>query len=271
MISPGFHPDLAATYHSAPPVEALTQSKIKILLDQTPFDLRYGERERSDEMDFGSIVHALALGKGARYAIAPYDDYRTKEAREWRDTTIAAGIVPIKADKHAEAEAVAKSAQAALDRLLGQGGYQTEVPFYWQEDGTWCGGMLDVWCEELLLAVDIKVTGSLGAGAASGMVRYGWDLQAAWYLRGLEQLMPSHAGRIRFVNLLVKPVPPYTTRITSINEAWRASAEAECWRGLRIWRQCMESGVWPGYTTDVEVLTPPAWIVNDRLLREASE
>lgn len=47
------------------------------------------ERERTTEMDFGVALHCLVLeGEDAynrRVAITPYDDFRTKEAREWRD------------------------------------------------------------------------------------------------------------------------------------------------------------------------------------------
>lgn len=274
MISrAGLYPELSETYHTVQhtPTLALTQSRIKVLLNETPFDMINAQERKSDEMDFGSIVHALALGKGARFSIAPYDDYRTKEAREWKAEQVANGVIPIKADKYAEAEEIAGIIRYAIERTLKGEPYQTEVPFFWQEGDVWCQGCLDIWCPSLLVALDPKITRNVGKRAQSHIVNMGWDYQAAWYRRGLEAIMPEHAGRIRFANILIKPDAPFTSRTVMLNEAWRDSAERECLRALAIFERCQKENRWPGYSEDIEMLDVPAWALHERMMAEMEE
>lgn len=272
IIEPGLYPDLP-NYHGRrhTPTRALSASGIKVLLNETPLDFITPRDRKSDEMNFGSIVHALALGKGARFAISPFDDYRTKDARAWRDEIAASGVIPIKADKYDEAEQVASVVRSRIAAITKGHDYMTEVPFFWQEGDTWCSGMLDVWCPDLLLAIDPKITTNVGKRAAASMVNFGWDIQAAWYRRGLEKIYPDDAGRIRFVNLLVKPEAPFTSRLLMLNEAWRASAESECLRAMRIFDRCMATDTWPGYPEDIELMDAPAWTLKDRMEMEMME
>ena len=266
----GLYPELSDAYQSSrgkqTPTQALTQSGIKVLLNETPFDFRNPSPRKSDEMDFGSIVHALALGKGAKFAVAPYDDYRTKDARAWRDETIADGLIPIKQAKMDEAESIAGIVRAKLHRLFDGRPYETEVPFYWKEGDTWCGGLADAWCEDMLMIADPKITMRLGMQARSQMINMGWDIQGAWTLRGFNAIFPQYAGRIRFANILVKPLPPFTSRVVALNEAWRHNAERECERALRIFQTCMATGIWPSYPDDIEMLDEPAWATNARMM-----
>lgn len=273
VTEPGFYPDLAATYHSAQhtPTEALSQSGIKTLLQETPFDFKNPSEKKSAEMDFGAIVHTMALGKGALFSVSPYDDYRTNIAKAWRDETIAEGRIPIKADKFADADKIASVIRSRVVQLLDGEPYETEVPFFWLEGETWCRGMADIWCESKLTAIDPKITGRVGKMARAHIVNQGWDIQAAWYRRGLEKILPQHAGRIRFVNLLVKPDAPFTSRAIMLNEAFRQSAEAECERGLRIFQRCMATGEWPGYGDEIELLDAPSWTLKERMETELLE
>lgn len=286
--APGLYPEFADRYFTEQltPTRCLTQSGIKTLLSETPADYKYGVRKQSSEMGFGAIVHALALGKGARFVVSEYDDYRTKAAREWRDEVVSAGRIPIKPEKYDEAQKIALVIQARIEQALGGAPYETEVPFFWQEwinysggsvpqgkiepVATWCGGMLDVWCESLSIALDPKITGAVPSPQRA-MVNFGWDLQAAWYRRGLERIFPSRAGHIRFANILVRPVEPFTSRLVTLNEGWRASAEQECQRALRIFQDCQRSGVWPGYADGIEEMDAPTWLLTQRALTEEAE
>jgi len=55
------------------------------------------EREVSEEMQFGSALHALVLEGEEAYAdraeISPFEDFRTKEARVWRDDAVIRGKI----------------------------------------------------------------------------------------------------------------------------------------------------------------------------------
>lgn len=269
---PGIYPEAPYRTENLTPTPYLTQSGIKVLLTETPADFRHPSRKpASTEMDFGSIVHKLALGKGAQFAVSPFDDYRTKDARAWRDDTIEAGLIPIKADKYDDAMKIAAAIIQKINHVLQGAEYLTEVPFFWQEGGVWCGGCMDVWCPDLLIAIDPKVTNRIGRRAQSHMINMGWDIQAAWYRRGLEKIMPDLAGHIRFANILVKPDEPFTARVIALNEAWRHSAEQECLRALRIFQTCQANDEWPGYPDGIEELDAPTWALNERVMAGAME
>lgn len=60
------------------------------------------ERKPSEEMQFGSALHALVLEGEEAYAkaavIPPYDNFRTKEAQAWRDEMLAQGLLIVSPD-----------------------------------------------------------------------------------------------------------------------------------------------------------------------------
>ena len=270
---PGLYPDLA--YHSPirhTPTRALTYSGIKILVTETPENFIAPRTKKSEAMNFGSIVHALALDKGDKFQISPYSDYKTKDAREWRDEVIEQGDIPIKPADYAEAADMAKVIKRKIHVALDGAKYQTEVPFFWQEGETWCSGMADVWCEERSMVIDPKVTSRIhGEIARAHIYNQGWHLQSAWYRRGLEAIMPERAGRLVFANLLISPDEPYTSRLISVSEAWRHIGERECLRALRLFDQCMATDTWPGYPQEVEVLDAPVWAAMRAMDAEAQE
>lgn len=280
ITAPGLYPELSASYftENLTPTPYLSQSGIKTLLSETPFDYRNPTKRKSDDMNFGSIVHALALGKGAKFVVAPYDDYRTNAAKSWKLEQEHLGRIPIKSDKYGDALKIALVVQEKIRVALDGADYETEVPFFWQErpaayslnpdiPPTWCSGMLDVWCDERSIALDPKVTSAV-VGPLRAFVNFGWDLQAAWYRRGLEAIMPDRAGRIRFANILVKPMEPFTSRLISINEAWRHGAERECLRALRIFQECTRTGIWPSYPDTVEEMDAPSWLLAQRMMED---
>ena len=66
----------------------------------------------SHALSFGSAAHALILGDEAfelRHVVSPFDSFRTKEAREWRDEQKAAGKVVISAEDLRHIEGMAES------------------------------------------------------------------------------------------------------------------------------------------------------------------
>lgn len=100
---------------------------------------------------------------------------------------------------------------------------------------------------------------------------FGWDIQAAWYQRGLAAINPEWAGRVRFANLLIHPQPPHRHRMVQISEAWREIAEGDCLRALATFRRCMADNYWPGYADSIEMLEPPPWAVRQAMDREIME
>lgn len=277
ITTPGIYPDLPASeyFTSRCPSRPLSNSGIKILINETPADFIGREPTDSAAMRLGDVVHQLALGKGSGYDISPWDDYRTKAAQEWRDAVAANGRTPIKQKDFDAAEDMAEIVRIRIAKALGGAEYQTEVPFFWTEDTphgvVWCCGMADIWCPSLGVVIDPKVTKYVhGEKARAHIANLGWATQNAWYRRGLSKLLPDMAGKLRFANLLISPDKPHTSRLVEISEGWRTGADADCERALGIFARCMATGEWPGYP-DQEILDEPSWLANARLMREMME
>lgn len=271
---PGVYPELSDAYHGPirlTPTRALSYSGIKILLTETPLDFITPKDKKSEAMNFGSVVHALALDKGAQYVVSPYDDYKTKLAREWRDEQYDAGRIPIKPDDFDDASEMARVIKIRIRQALDGADYETEVPMYWQEGDTWCSAMVDVWCAEKMTCIDPKVTPVIhGERARSHMSAMCWPIQSAWTRRGLGAIYPEHEGRIKFKNLLIHPDEPHVTRVVSIGEGWRQGAERDCLRALAMFNRCVATNDWPAYP-DEETWDEPAWMQNQRLVAEIME
>jgi hypothetical protein len=119
MIVPGLYHNIAASdYHADPCAEpSLSSSIANLLLAKTPAHARLAHPRLNPEvqespnaaMNLGSVAHEILLGKGGGFSVAPFDDYRTKEARAWRDETIANGRTPIKNDDYVIAGEMAKA------------------------------------------------------------------------------------------------------------------------------------------------------------------
>lgn len=287
ITKPGFYPDMsAADYFAEPcPSLALTNSTIKLLLEETPADAFYDltnpdARQANAAMRVGDAVHQMALGKGRGYRVGDFPrwDRRITAVAEFLEGCERDGVTAIKeaelkpiSDMAAVVRGRIESSLAAIAKRQGvaePNSYQTEVVFAWKEltpyGEVWCRGMADVWCADLAVILDPKRTAALTDNRiAMHAHKQGWPRQAAWYERGVTAIRPDLAGRITFANLLVKPKPPYTSRAVTPMESWRTAAERECERALGIFARCSARKEWPGYPEGIEYIEAPGFALRD--------
>lgn len=286
-MKPGIHRHITPTkYFAEPcPAPALTNSGMKFILTETMADFAFNHpalSEKSEEvaaasraMRQGDVTHQLALGKGKGYSIGDFSDWRTKAAQEFKREAIADGFTPVTAVEFAACEAMADILRQRIQQELndiaderkierdGNISYETEVVFTWQEPTPygpiWCRGMLDVWCEQLMVALDPKITKLMHARVRPQMEAMGWDRQGVFYERGLNAIFPKHAGRIRFADLMVNPKPPHVYRAMGISKAWQAAITPDIDRCIKQFSHCLYANVWPGYPKGIEILEPTSW------------
>ncbi len=273
IAAPGFYPGISCDeYFAEPcPAPALTNSGIKALLGRCPALFfhchpalgKSPATEATAAMARGNLVHRLALGKGAEYEISPFDEYRSADARAWKADVEAAGLVPVKRKDFETAEQMAAVIRERIAEACQGDVYETEVVIAWQEEMStgpvWCRAMLDVWCPERLLALDVKTCAEASDDAVTRAFANGYATQDAWYRRGLSKLTAEH-GRVRFGFLFVESSEPHLTRAASASEAFRHGAEHECKRALAIFADCLSRGEWPGY--EEMAVSPPSWLLH---------
>jgi exodeoxyribonuclease VIII len=85
---------------------------------------------------------------------------------------------------------------------------------------------------------------------------YGYHVQAAMYLRGGKAL-DLDVDTFGFV--AVEKRPPYAVAVYQLQPAAIHDGERELVPLLARWAECEETGVWPGYSTDIVQIDLPAW------------
>jgi len=291
---PGFYPEITSRQYFAEPCPepALTNSGIKTLMGKTPADFAYEhpaitpdspEAASTAAQRLGDVSHQLSLDKGRGYAIGEYSAWQSGDAKAFKAAAESAGLTPVKRAEYDKAAIMAEIMKVKIRhalKLIGAAGgliepeggwpYQTEAVAAWQEDTPsgpiWCRMMMDVWCEPLWTVIDPKFSKQLhGDILARQMANMGWDQQAAFYGRGIENLIPAARGKVTFVNILVSPDAPHVSRIVKIEEAWRYSSQLDIEAATKTFAAHLKAGVWPAYPDGIETLSAPEWLIKQRM------
>lgn len=285
-VGPGLYLDIpAAVYHADPCDEpSLSSSIANLLLAKTPAHARLAhprlnpafKESPTSAMNLGAVAHEILLGKGGGFMVSPFDDYRTKDARAWRDATIASGRTPIKDDDYTAAcqmaqairRRLAETQEAGRAFLVGD----AETVIVWKEMFVTCRAMID-WLDLDDLAIyDLKTTGTgLSDRALQAKIAGGLDLQAAFHLRGLEHVHPEVAGRMVWRWGFIEDEEPFESRVIEMDAMTRAFGDRKAALAIATWRQCLTLDRWPGYPRSVERLPYPAWAEAAWLAREMAE
>lgn len=274
--APGIYTIPAREYHADPcPFPSLSSSIAQRLCLNSPAHAREAHprlnpeavEEHCDEFDIGTVAHSLLLEGTANVAIVEAPDWRTKLAREARDAAYAAGVTPILEKHWPHIEAMVAAARAQLDRHSDGGaamfvGGEAEQSAIWTDDGgIWCRARLDYFRETETgeLAIDDYKTTSATANPdrwTRAMFQNGWDLQAAFYLRGVERLTGRPAT---FRYAVQETFPPYALAVISLGPDALVLAQKKILFALDAWRRGLESGRWDGYPRQTCYAALPPW------------
>lgn len=280
--APGLFAEMdCESYFADPcPMPSLSNSGIGILLSQSPhhFAARHPRLnggvdvgKASTAMHRGSIVHRLALGAGKDYVVVDADSWRTNAAKAQREDAEANGLCPILVDQFGKAKAQADQLRPHLEQVFMGEPWLPEVVIAWKIETKhgeiWCRAMVDAWCPSLMLAVDLKSTTDASIEAATKKIeRDGIDTQAAWYSQGLGHLI-GKPGKVRFVALMSEIEAPYATQPFELDEAWTSSAWDLCEEAANLFAKCLKAKSWPGYPRDPQLVSPPDWLIRNRMYR----
>ena len=215
---------------------------------------------------FGIAVHTAVLEPEKfedEFTRAPDVDRRTKAGKAaWAEHEALSGFrTPLTCKEWAKCEAIRDRVLAhprISELLLGDG--VNEASVVWEDaTGVTCKGRLDRLCqfEGRPTVVDLKTC--MDASYFSferSIAKYKYHGQAAWYLRGLRSI--ADIGR-RFLWLAVEKEPPYEVAIYEADALTLDEGDRLCAHAMNLWKECQESGDWPGYDTGINVTTLPEW------------
>jgi len=224
-----------------------------------------GTLEVRREFDIGHAVHTLVLGAGPEPVLFAgtgknpdawqKDDDKAKVA-----ALRAEGKVPLRPLDFVAAHQMSRAVKAhpLAAKLLRNG--DAERTLIWRDEatGVMCRAKVD-WlrCDGI---VDLKTTESAAPDALSKSAHnYGYAIQAPFYLRGFRELLPG--GDPFFVHIAVEKTPPYLVHVNQLTERAMTWGDRQVGQALEIYRDCQESGIWPGYPEDqITDIDLPGWV-----------
>lgn len=244
-----------AEYHGHQGSLSVTGAKL-LLKAPALFKYRQENPEHRDVFDFGKAAHAKVLGVGATIRVVDADSWRTKAAREEKDAARAAGEAPVLTDAYEHVcEMAAQLERVPLIRDLMRNG-RPEVSAFCVDEPT---GIMRRSRFDLLddLVIDYK-TAALAEPEAFGRAaaKYGYHQQAAWY----EQIALDLGQKVRgFLFIVQEKKPPYLTSVCELTPEAVARGGELNRKALELFRDCTESGRWPGYGDDIHVVDLPMY------------
>jgi hypothetical protein len=277
-MNPGIYDDLDETAYHAD--EALSASGAKKLLPPScPAKFRWERdhgQEHKREFDLGRAVHSRVLGIGGEIEVVhkvtrdkqrvPAEDYATKSAQEHRDEIRATGKTPLLAHELAQVEAMTASVRAnrtAAALFDPDRGGRPEVSAFWHDDEfgadrrcrfDWLppsdGGRL--------IVPDLKTAMSSEPKTFSkSAFNFGYPVQAVFYEDGAR----AHqlAEEFAFIFVAVEKTPPYVVTLFQLDSDSLRIGRAKVDQALSVFAECTATGEWPGYSSDIELISPPAW------------
>lgn len=273
VTEPGVYDIPEDLYHRDPvPGGSLSQSGAKTLLKEGGPALFAWRREHpspsTKAQELGTAAHKLVLGVGQELHEVKEKDWTTNRAKQARDDARAEGKLPLLTKELAVVTAMAaklREHEWAM-RLLGQPG-KPEMSAFWPDSAypvyrrlRW-DFMPEPHPARRPVLVDYKTTVSAGPKSfAKSIADFGYHMQADWYCAGYQAMFGAVIGDLPVMAFIgQEKEPPYRVAVYQLHPDALRKGRADNERAMEIYRDCTESGIWPGYEPDVQVIDLPYW------------
>lgn len=293
-MKPGIHAIDADAYqndnigHDTP---SLSASIAKILINQSPLHAWHAHprlnpnvvREEKEMFDLGTVAHALLLqGMNVAHIIQAktkegetVSDWRTKAAQDERDKARAAGKIPILLKHWDRITAMVDAARTQLDAHKQARDVFTEVgkaeqTLVWTDDhGVICKARLDWLRNDYTRIGDYKSTGS--SVNPEAMARFAvsqhWDIQAAFYRRGVQKITGKDPD---FLFIAQEDSQPHALTVVGMAPSFNWYGEKRVQAAIDLWAKCLEKDDWPGYPDKIVYPDLPSYAESAWLEKELS-
>lgn len=266
IAEPGVYQMSAARYHADPVADwSLCRSEIMHLM-RVPFGgcpalyrwKRDQPSERARAFDLGHALHRRVLGEGAEIAVIDADDYRTKKARGARDRAYGSGMTPVLPHEMEDIERAAVALRAHPTAMNAFVNGRPEQTLIWQcpHSGVWMRCRPDWLPNEGRIVPDLKMTHSCTDEALERKIENeGLFVQAALIEEGIRALGLFPEPIVIFVFIEIQP--PYFIRLLQLRESDISWGRIVIGKAKEVFKRCLATDNWPGYTTEIERFTMP--------------
>jgi hypothetical protein len=253
--SPGIYEGISnADYHAD---EALGSTSLKTLATRTPAHWKWESEHpvHKDAYDIGTLAHSLILEEDkTKHRVIDVEDKRGNKWTIPANEAKAEGLIPVTPKEWAGIVGMRDSVMAHPVARESFTGHRPEESVFWEEDGQILKCRPDAWQPGML--VDLK-TGRNADPNEFGKVAadYGYHQSAGHYIDGVKA---ATGEELPFRFILVEKTEPYLVSVVELDAASIDIGRQLNDRAKRIYRECIESGNWPGYPT-VEPVSIPTW------------
>lgn len=271
ITEPGVYDLPDAEYHRDPvPGGSLSASGAKLILDCPARYRHFADHgaEHKDHFDFGTAAHKYVLGSGPDIVVVDAPTWHTKAAREAKALAHQHGRVPLLAHDLDTVQAMARAIEEhpIAGQLFAAGQGRAEQSLFWHdhEFEVWRRARLDwlpssVSSSGRLIIPDYKTAARVDADSiAKAIHNYRYAMQAEWYCDAVEAL--GIASRPVFLFVFQEKTPPYLITVVELDGLFRRIGRDDNRQALEVFAECQATGDWPGYSNDIELIEPPAWV-----------
>lgn len=169
---------------------------------------------KSPAIDLGQLAHMMVLGGPDQFALSEWPDYRSKAAREWRDSQEEQGKIVISQAQWNDIEQIVTNIEAHphFKEYLGKGDKAfNELELYATADGVKLRGKADYLRKldsEGLIITDLKTTAQFDSWNRKAYYSH-YDLQAAVYSLLGTAALNAKPELTNYYFCVAETVPPY--------------------------------------------------------------
>lgn len=249
------------------PADGINCSTLKAML-RSPAHYIAAKLERKEPtpaMILGTLAHLSCFepelfGEGKSHYVKPAGmNFTTKEGRAWRDEHRDKPVITMDEEADLAGMQAAIATHPMSGPVVSQG--VAEVSAFAQDEtfNVRLKGKTDkllrdnqgrVWCVDLKTTEDAK-------DFARVAYNLNYDMQAAFYMRVLGAA-GCEVHNVMFI--VVERTAPFGVIVYHPDERFLASGYEKVVRCLTRYRECVQSGKWPGYDEEVQTLSIPNWV-----------
>jgi hypothetical protein len=233
------------------------------------------KRDDDDRFDVGTVTHSILLeGNWDIVEVCEFDSWRTKDAKAQAEEARAAGKIPLLGKHYDEVAAMVHAVRMQLPTLdvvpdvFCDG--KPEQAVVWEQDGVVCRCLID-WLHDDYSAIDDLKTTSRSADPdawTKTMFGFGGDIQVAFHRAGVKA---ATGVEPEFRFLVAETTPPFAVSVVSLDPEALALANDRMNYAVKLWRECLETDSWPGYSSRVHYVSTPGYLEYAWLEKEARE
>ena len=224
-------------------------------------------RPTTPGMDTGSAVHAC-LGEPdvfvEEFVFRPKGlNLSTKDGRAFKKENEGKTLLPydFADDLEKIQNNLRRSPAADFYNVSGKANADIEKSFFWEIAGSNRGGKCrpDWISKDRKTIVDLKTTQSADKSSFQrSVITYGYHIQAAWYMWGIEQATGIKPEEFIFV--VIEKNRPFGIGVYRADHEMLGLGSAECMKAIELINRWEREDSFPDYCDQIETITLPPWM-----------